>query len=232
MSSLVNVRSAFSYTLLTSSVSYLRNYNFNSATVTDLRMGLVNRDETVPITVNISASVPWIRIKNDENIDITFPTGNVVLAPSSSQEVFLTIDLPPELEEEDNIFYPDIHIKVESGSKPIGEAPSSPAERDAIVLSQATLTLGVNQSIKITAAVFDQFGIRQVFPRLEWQSEDTLVARVLSVGQVETQFIPGLDDDSAKYIRGVSVGATNIIVTDGTRTTLLPVTVVGASSGG
>jgi hypothetical protein len=48
------IREKFSYVMTTSSIEYIRNYNFNTASVSDIPLVMNNSDETVPITVNIT----------------------------------------------------------------------------------------------------------------------------------------------------------------------------------
>jgi hypothetical protein len=94
-----NIREKFSYVMTTSSIEYIRNYNFNTASVSDIPLVMNNSDETVPITVNITTTVPWIQVVNPTNgANLKFPSGNVVLGPTSSSVVLVKIDLPPEIE--------------------------------------------------------------------------------------------------------------------------------------
>ena len=113
-----NIREKFSYTLTTSSIEYIRNYNFNTATVTDIPLAMSNSDTEVPITVNITTTEPWIEIVNPTTgANLKFPNGNVVLGPTSSSVVLVKIDLPPEIENiPESILYPNISLDIKSGS--------------------------------------------------------------------------------------------------------------------
>jgi hypothetical protein len=94
-----NIREKFTYTLATSSIEYIRNYNFNTATVTDIPLTMTNSDTEVPITVNITTTYPWIKVVDRiTGKSLKYPEGNVVLAPTSSNVVLVKIDLPPEIE--------------------------------------------------------------------------------------------------------------------------------------
>ena len=113
-----NIREKFTYTLATSSIEYIRNYNFNTATVTDIPLTMTNSDTEVPITVNITTTEPWVQVVDRvTGKSLKYPEGNIVLAPTSSNVVLVKIDLPPEIENrpETNIT-PLINIQLLSGS--------------------------------------------------------------------------------------------------------------------
>ncbi len=94
-----NIREKFIYALATSSIEYIRNYNFNTSTITDIPLALGNTDTEIPITVNITTTVPWIQIVNPTTgANLKFPSGNVVLGPTSTSVVLVKVDLPPEIE--------------------------------------------------------------------------------------------------------------------------------------
>jgi hypothetical protein len=116
-----NIREKFSYVIATSSVNYVRNYNFNSATVTDIPLAMANSDESVPITVNITTTQPWMQIVDPTTgKDLRYPSGNVVLEPTSSKVVLLKLDLPPEIESiPETTIRPFINLDIKSGSFPI-----------------------------------------------------------------------------------------------------------------
>ncbi len=179
MTDIINVKKAFAYALESSSINYVRNYNFNVATVTDIRLNLFNKDQTTPITVYMSGSVPWVKIKNSNNTDITFPKGNVVLQPSSSQTVLVQIDLPTEIEAVETIaVYPDIRFRVVSGSFPITSAPPPP-NTNAIVLNQDLVRIEVNkQSDLIEAYVYDANGVLEASPEVVWTSNNMSIVQI------------------------------------------------------
>lgn len=116
-----NIREKFSYTLATSSIEYIRNYNFNSATVTDIPLSMSNADSEIPITVNITTTEPWMQVVDSTTgLSVKYPDGNVVLQPTSSVVVLVKIDLPPEIENiPEKVIEPSINIEILSGSFPI-----------------------------------------------------------------------------------------------------------------
>jgi hypothetical protein len=228
MTDIINVKKAFAYALESSSINYVRNYNFNAATVTDIRLNLFNKDQTTPITVYMSGSVPWVKIKNSNNTDITFPKGNIVLPPSSSQTVLVQIDLPTEIEAVETIaVYPDIRFRVISGSFPITSS-APPPNTNAIVLNQDLVTVEVNkQSDLIEAYVYDANGLLEASPEVVWTSNNTSIVQIdeEKQGDGESSQID-LSKNTQRYLRGVSPGQTTVRVTSGNRTAQIRVTVV------
>lgn len=215
MSNTINVRKAFSYILESSSINYVRNYNFNAATVTDLRLFLANSDATTPLTVDISASVPWIRVTDPSTgKDITFPSGNVVLPPSSSTTMLLKIDLPPEIEAiVETAIYPDLHFRVVSGSNPreTVTTTTATATKNTVVVTSDIVRIFVNeQSEKIIASVYNVNGELESSPIINWRTGDASIAQVddMLTGTTQVDSI----NDAEKYIRGVSVGETTVAV--------------------
>lgn len=116
-----NIREKFSYVMTTSSIEYIRNYNFNTSTITDIPLIMANSDTAVPITVNITTTQPWIQIVDSTTgVSVKSPEGNVILEPSSSKTVLVKIDLPPEIENiPQTVIEPSINIQLLSGSFPI-----------------------------------------------------------------------------------------------------------------
>lgn len=147
-----NIREKFTYALATSSIEYIRNYNFNTATVTDIPLVMSNSDTEVPITVNITATEPWIEIVNPTTgANLKFPSGNVVLGPTSNSVVLVKIDLPPEIENRpETVIYPNINLDIKSGSFLITSSQNANAQttgserRAEAVEGQTTSTDGVN----------------------------------------------------------------------------------------
>jgi len=91
-----NIREKFSYIMTTSSLEYIRNYNFNTTTITDIPLIMSNSDTEIPITVNITTTEPWVQVVDSTTgFSLKYPQGNVVLEPSSSKTVLVKIDLPP-----------------------------------------------------------------------------------------------------------------------------------------
>jgi hypothetical protein len=147
-----NIREKFTYVIATSSIEYIRNYNFNTATVTDIPLAMSNSDTEIPITVNITTTVPWIQIVNPTTgANLKFPSGNVVLGPTSSSVVLVKIDLPPEIENvPSSSIYPDISLDIKSGSFLITSSQNANAQttgserRTEAVEGQTTSMDGVN----------------------------------------------------------------------------------------
>lgn len=122
-----NIREKFSYTITTSSIEYIRNYNFNTASISDIPLSMANTDTEVPITVNITTTEPWIQVVDPiTGANKKYPNGNVVLGPTSSSVVLVKIDLPPEIENLPSAsIYPNISLDIKSGSFPISTTTST-----------------------------------------------------------------------------------------------------------
>jgi len=118
-----NIREKFFYAIApeSQSLNYVRYYNFNTSTVSDIPIVMGNTDQEVPITVNISTDEPWMVVVDPETgNDLRYPSGNVVLPPSSSKLVVLKVDLPPEIENvPTSDFYKNVRLDIKSGSAPI-----------------------------------------------------------------------------------------------------------------
>jgi len=116
-----NIREKFSYIMTTSSLEYIRNYNFNTTTITDIPLIMSNSDTEIPITVNITTTEPWVQVVDSTTgFSLKYPQGNVVLEPSSSKTVLVKIDLPPEIENiPEKVIEPSINIEILSGSFPV-----------------------------------------------------------------------------------------------------------------
>lgn len=217
MTSVINVRNAFSYLIDTSSISYTRNYNFNSSTTTTLTLTLNNSGSDIPLTAEISASVPWIRVINPiTGNDITYPRGNVVLQPSSSAFVNLLVDLPPELDsilDRDIYEYPDIHLRVLSGSFPIiPPSDNSTSNKNVITVAQNTYTIDPGERVQIDITVYDADG-RQDRDALNvvWRSNNASIVQVEEPTNTEVDYNPY----TPRIIRGISPGETTVTITAG-----------------
>jgi len=197
-----NIREKFSYVLATSSIEYIRNYNFNTSTVTDIPLAMANSDTEVPITVNITTTVPWIQIVNPTTgANLKFPSGNVVLGPTSTSVVLVKIDLPPEIENvPSSSIYPDISLDIKSGSFPIISPPaptgSQANNKNTITVPQSTYTIDPGERVQVDITVYDVDGnpVKNV-PDVVWKSD--------------------YNPYTPRIIRGISSGETTVTITAG-----------------
>jgi len=159
-----NIREKFIYALATSSIEYIRNYNFNTSTITDIPLALGNTDTEIPITVNITTTVPWIQIVNPTTgANLKFPSGNVVLGPTSTSVVLVKVDLPPEIENvPSSSIYPDISLDIKSGSFPIISPPATTGSqsdnKNTITVPQSTYTIDPGERVQVDITVYDVDG--------------------------------------------------------------------------
>lgn len=223
MSELVNVRKAFSYQLESSSISYIRNYNFSTSqnTVTDIPCRLLNSSDDYDLTVVMSGSVPWIKIIDQYGTDITFPNGLIEVPRESSTTVTVRIDLPPAIEAlPETLVTPQILFKVSSGS--IGGDPADKVGRLIIsgdagdpvktFVSPATLRVG-QLSNKIRLVIVTE-GKETVPTRVDWSINSGSIAEIIDkepifqngvfTGQYSTLPIPRSNE---RYILGKASGS-------------------------
>jgi hypothetical protein len=222
------IRDKFSFVLATSSIDYIRNYNFNTATVSDITLAMANSDEQIPITVNMTTTVPWIQI-----VDITtgnslkYPQGNVVLQPTSSTTVLVKIDLPPEIENiPESTIYPNISLDIKSGSFPI-IPPASGDTNTGIVVNEDIIFLNVNESTELEFTIYDENGNPDLsigFDEIQLLDIDNLVA---SAGY--EQFVTSY---SPITIRGTGAGETVLNISARGFSTPVTIRVLGPSSSG
>lgn len=138
--SLYDIRKDFSYALASSSIDYIRNYNFNPDTVTILPLSMSNANDKIPITVDISTSEPWIQITDPiTGRNLKVPDGNVILQPTSSQGVIVSVNLPPELDYiKEAAIYPNILLTIKSGSYPRQNTRGVVDNREVLITPSAT----------------------------------------------------------------------------------------------
>jgi hypothetical protein len=213
-----NIREKFSYVLATSSIEYIRNYNFNTSTVTDIPLAMANSDTEVPITVNITTTVPWIQIVNPTTgANLKFPSGNVVLGPTSTSVVLVKIDLPPEIENvPSSSIYPDISLDIKSGSFPIISPPaptgSQANNKNTITVPQSTYTIDPGERVQVDITVYDVDGnpVKNV-PDVVWKSNNTSIVQVEEPENTQIDYNPY----TPRIIRGISSGETTVTITAG-----------------
>jgi hypothetical protein len=183
--SIFDIRQVFTASIASSSINYVRNYNFNQATITDIPIILTNGGPDIPITVNITTTEPWMQIvEPNTGLDLKYPNGNVVLGPTSSKEVLLKIDLPPSIEEiPETTIRPNIIFELKSGSFGIvptttGTQGTSPKSNKRLVISTDNITLAVGQTVTINYTIYEGTQQLYVTPNLNIVSDDPSVARI------------------------------------------------------
>jgi hypothetical protein len=209
-----NIREKFSYVMTTSSIEYIRNYNFNTASVSDIPLVMNNSDETVPITVNITTTVPWIQVVNPTNgANLKFPSGNVVLGPTSSSVVLVKIDLPPEIENvPESVIYPNISLDIKSGSFPIIPPTSSQQNlKNTITVPQTTYTIDPGERVQIDITVYDETGSPQKDVNVIWRSINMSIVQVEEPENTQVDYNPY----TPRIIRGIAPGETKVTITAG-----------------
>jgi hypothetical protein len=194
--SIYNIRELFVCTIATSSIDYVRNYNFNSATVTDIPIFMFNSGSEIPITVNITTTEPWMQIVDGQSgANLKYPSGNVVLGPTSSKEVLLKIDLPPEIESiPESVIRPEVLFEILSGSFPIvqedGSGNSSDENNDTdtgqsnprsdrIKASTYAVTLFVGEKSSIALTILDKKKVPIFSRAINNQLQNTITLALL-----------------------------------------------------
>jgi hypothetical protein len=223
------IRDKFSFVLATSSIDYIRNYNFNTATVSDITLAMANSDEQIPITVNITTTEPWIQIVDSvTGVDKKYPRGNVVLNPTSSATVLVKIDLPAEIENiPESTIYPNISLDIKSGSFPI-VAPASGDTNTGIVVNEDIIFLNVNESTQLEFTIYDENGNPDLsigFDEIQLLDIDNLVASADYGQGFVTSYSP-------ITIRGTGAGETVLNISARGFSAPVTIRVLGPSSSG
>jgi hypothetical protein len=177
--SIYDIDTLFSYVIPTSSLDYVRNYNFNTTTVSSLPLTLINSGSEIPITINITTTVPWIQVTDPSTgANLKYPSGNVVLPPTSSKLVYIKVDLPPEIEAvTETTVRPNIILDAITGSFLIirsttnttGSATGSTAsgsQSSKIQISTYDVTLRVGEKQLVEFTIYNNKGepVRKVVP--------------------------------------------------------------------
>ncbi len=224
--SIYNIREKFSYVLPTSSIDYIRNYNFNSVTVTDIPLTLANSDTEIPITVNITASVPWINFVNPTTgANLRYPNGNVVLPPTGSAVVLVNIDLPPEIESiPSSSLYPDIILDIKSGSFPIILPPGDTAPPTNVIVPESDIYIvNIGGTVDVNIAVYDINGNQDTSATVVWTSNNTSIVQIEEPQNIQVGYAPY----TPRTVRGISPGETTVTISAGEeRTASITVTVI------
>jgi len=206
-----NIREKFSYVIASSSIDYIRNYNFNPATVSDIPLAMANSDSEIPITVNMTTTVPWINIVDPANGNsLKYPTGNVVLNPSSSKVVLVKLDLPPEIENiPESVIYPNINLEIKSGSFPIiNPTGQNNSPKNVIVVQNDIYTIDVGERVEVNISVYDLDGNQDLSSEVEWRSNNMSIVQVEQPTNTQADFNPY----NPRIIRGISPGETTVTV--------------------
>lgn len=203
-----NIREKFVYNLATSSLDYVRNYNFNTTTVSDIPLTLTNLDDVLPMTVDMTTTDSWLRILDPQtNRDLRYPSGNVVLQPSSSKLLTVKIDLPPNIEERpESVIYPSITFNLTSGSRLINTPDATQGKPTNILIVPQNITLDVGETQVIVIKAYDLTGNEEDGGQIEWKVENMGVAQLT----YENTNVDSLDK---RIVRGISPGTTRILYT-------------------
>lgn len=219
--SIFDINQVFTASMDVRNLTYIRNYNFNVDTVSNLPLYMKNTGEEIPITVNITTTYPWVRIFDiDTSEDITYPLGNVVLLPNTEKTLAVRVDLPLEIEAVQEINVqpkPVIRLKAVSGSFPISRIPTTTPDdeqqsagrivfisEDEISVDEITITAG--ETIEIPFMVFDVNGNQKFSSDFSITSDSSNIASVkINKVVVENGYPP-------MVITGLSGGSTTIRV--------------------
>jgi hypothetical protein len=238
MTELVNVRKAFSYQLESSSISYIRNYNFSVSenTVTDIPCLLNNSEDSYGLIVSMSASVPWIRVIAPNGNDITYPAGALYLQPTSSTTVIVRVDLPREIEDQpESVVTPQLFFGVASGGLQGGAAfaDSLQANVDVVRLQAGEI------SERIIATEYDENGLPVSVQNVTWRSNIPNFAEVIDQeplfinGEFVGEYGDAIGKTNERYILARTAGSTQIVIesrNDPTKRLQLPVTVTARTA--
>jgi hypothetical protein len=231
--SLFDIDKVFTAIFPTRSIEYIRNYNFNNTTATQLPLVLNNTSTEVPITVNMSASAPWVSIRDPQTaVNLLYPNGNVVLAPTSSKTVVVIVDLPSDIENRPGTITlrPEVLLDIKSGSFPIVrpvDAPP-PSQTERIIVSNDTVLVNVNGTTSLEFTIYDENAVPDFTVTLDeiaFSVDDPTVASADYDYQLITSYSP-------VTIRGLSVGTTKLNISAKGFTTTVNVQVIPSTSTG
>ena len=123
-----NANNAFSYSFPTSSINYVKNYNFNDSTTSNLDLVVRNLDKDGSITVNISTSKPWITIIDSASRqNVTYPTRNIILEKNTSRNLQVVVSLPPSIDSLQSARLNEALVfNIVSGSVPVTNPETQP----------------------------------------------------------------------------------------------------------
>lgn len=197
--SIFDIDAVFSYVFPTSSVDYVRNYNFNTTTATNLPLLLINSDTDIPITVNITTTDSWVEIRDPNTaVNLKYPIGNVVLQPTSSKLVFVKVDLPPEIENISGSITvrPNILLDVKSGSfaiVPPRVQPAGSEDLERIDVSTDAVIVYQNEQIPVEFTIYDEKGVPDftvTLDEISYSTDDPAIARIVFDAQIVTSYSP------------------------------------------
>jgi len=222
--SIYDIRKDFSYRIDTSSIDYIRYYNFNTDTVTTIPITFYNSgSQQVPITVNIKTSEPWMQIIDPlTGADLKYPNGNIVLTPNNNQVVSLKVDLPPNIEQLTSASIDAfVNVEIKSGSFKIVPATTSTSDTASgyIQTSVDEINIVRGQSQIIDVTIYDSSKTIKDNPNVKYVSSETTIASVESA-------YPLIDAYTPIKVTGISVGETKITITSAELEKTIPVKVV------
>lgn len=214
--SVYNIREKFSYSIATSSIDYIRYYNFNPSTVTDIALTMANSDEEIPITVNITTTRPWINVVDPvSGISLKYPEGNVVLNPTSSKVVLVKVDLSAEIESQraPAPLYENISLDIKSGSFPIipQNTSTNTSPKNVIIAENDIYYLNVGESVEVNITVYDSEGNQDLSAEVDWRSDNRSIVRVEEQSNTQADYNPY----TPRNVIGVSPGETTVTISAG-----------------
>jgi hypothetical protein len=155
-----DIRKIFTASAETRAINYIRNYNFNSSTVTDIPIQLTNGGDEVPITVNITTTEPWMEVvEPGTGVNLKYPLGNVVLPPTSSKDIILKINLPESIEQiPESVLHPELIFDLKTGSfavVPPGSTQVTSSTGNSIVVSTTNVNIRPLQILPIEYTLYN-----------------------------------------------------------------------------
>lgn len=210
---IIDVTKAFSASLSTSLLEYIRHYNFDANTSSDIIIDMQNSDEETPITVDITIDpdYDWIDIVDSRGHSVKSPAGNIVLQPSSTDTARILIDLPPEYDTSDisDKLNVEVVFKLEAGSHPSTNTTTNVA--NTIVFNgydadNPIITVQKGDTITVGVTVYNSAGKIDSTNKIEWLSDNRLV--------FTTDSSAVLDDQSRSAIQRYTGGAVNLTRTN------------------
>lgn len=208
---IIDVTKAFSASLSTSLLEYIRHYNFDANTSSDITINMQNSDEETPITadITIDPDYDWINIVDSRGRSVKSPVGNIVLQPSSTDTARMLIDLPPEYDTSDisDKLNVEVVFKLRAGSHPVKNTTTRVA--NTIVFNgydadNPVVIVRKGGSVSIDVTVYNNIGLPISPSSIRWSSDDRLVFKVKD------------STETTNTITGIGVGEATLTVTAGT----------------
>jgi hypothetical protein len=186
--------------------------------VTDIPITMENSNDTVPITVDMTTTYPWMQLVDPiTGNDLKLPNGNVVLSPTSSKLILLKVDLPPDIESlPDTVLYTNVSLNIRSGSFPLISPTdnSNVSPKNTIIPSVDLVRLTVGETQSVDISVYNSAGVVDYDATVAWRSMDATVAKVRVPENTTLDYTPY----TPRIIEAISVGETTIMIVSGDRT--------------